>query len=254
MTSDLDAIRSDVEYLGGISADHNGRIEVLETDVAGLKVISGEISNALTAEVKAREDNDDFLSGVIDDISADYALSADVRAHYNELTGVDAQKLDKNDFAQISNDIGLSAASTDNKVVTKNDIKNLEGAMHFRGVTEDESLVDDWTGKPSNVAYYADHDPVAGDVVLRKDNAKEFIFSGTFGDDGKWREIGDEDLYATKAELAAETAAREQGDADTLDAAKTYVNSISAALSDDYVAKIGAEATQRKADDDFLSG
>ena len=90
MTSDLDAIRSDVEYLGGISADHDGRIEDLETDVAGLKVISGEISNALTAEVKARKDNDDFLSGVIDDISADYALSADVRAHYNELTGVDA--------------------------------------------------------------------------------------------------------------------------------------------------------------------
>lgn len=71
---------------------------------------------------------------------------------------------------------------------------------------------------------------------------------------GQWNELGSEGIYATKVELESETEAREQGDIDTLSAAKEYADGISAALSTDYTAKITAEETARKADDSFLSG
>ena len=40
------------------------------------------------------------------------------------------------DFNELSNEIGLSAADLNNKIVTQNDISSLVGAMHFRGVVE----------------------------------------------------------------------------------------------------------------------
>ena len=86
----------------------------------------------------------------------------------------------------MSNDTGLSAASTSNPVVTKNDIKDLAGAMHFRGAVS----------APSDIT-----DPKAGDVVIVTSTSKEYVYNGT-----EWIELGDEALYATKAEVATVSA------------------------------------------------
>ena len=66
-------------------------------------------------------------------MSSDYLTSADKTELSNALTALDDAKLAKADFAALSNEIGLSAASAENPVVTKNDIADLAGAMHFRG-------------------------------------------------------------------------------------------------------------------------
>ena len=108
-----------------------------------------------------------------------------------------------------------------------------------------------------------DDKPQDGDVVVVTDSSKEYVYDAKAK---KWIELGDETLYATKAELNAEEEARKAADkalsgkidvlngvgdgsvskaaADALLSAKTYTNGISAALSGDYVEKIQAEATR----------
>ena len=111
------------------------------------------------------------------------------------------------DFSALSNEIGLSAASASNPVVTKDDIADLAGAMHFRGaITPNEGETD------LEALARVITDPHSGDVAIITSTSKEYVYNGT-----TWIELGDEILYATKAE----------------------VNTVSAALSTDYVDKIG---------------
>lgn len=76
-------------------------------------------------------------------------------------------------------------------------IKGLEGAMHFRGVVERTGTQ---TDLEAIAAFYAAKSitPDAGDVVIMKDNGKEYIYDGT-----AWEEIGDQNIYLTIAEAAA---------------------------------------------------
>lgn len=109
------------------------------------------------------------------------------------MTALDAAKLAKSEFADLSNEIGLSAASASNPVVTKNDIGDLAGAMHFRGaITKYEGETD------AEAIARVITDPAAGDVVIITDSSKEYVYNGS-----AWIELGDEALYATKAEVAA---------------------------------------------------
>ena len=87
------------------------------------------IKSSVTAEVDARKSNDSYLSGVIDNIIKDYALSADVTAIRSDLTGQISllateigQKLTKTEFSTLSNSIGLNAASSTDKVAVKSDL------------------------------------------------------------------------------------------------------------------------------------
>lgn len=86
-------------------------------------------------------------------------------------------------FNALSNEIGLSAANASNQVVTKKDIADLAGAMHFRGAVSNLSEITD---------------PKAGDIVIIASTSKEYVYNGT-----SWVELGDEALYATKAEVSA---------------------------------------------------
>lgn len=70
----------------------------------------------------------------------------------------------------------------------KDSVKDLAGAMHFRGTVTREDGESDAQAIARVIT-----DPKAGDVVVIADNAKEYIY----GDD--WREIGDEGLFVTKA-------------------------------------------------------
>lgn len=72
-------------------------------------------------------------------------------------------------------------------------ISGLTGAMHFAGVTDPEAGSDFATRV---AALYDGKTPEAGDVVI--DGNKEFVFDGT-----NWKELGDESIYATEADLQA---------------------------------------------------
>lgn len=176
-------------------------------------------------------------------------------------TALDA-KLDKTTFSTISNDIGLSAASVDNPVATKDDIAALDSVMHFRGVV---------TAAPTATTGYE-----VGDIVLvagatgdaAVNNGKEYVLVDT-GTNLEWEVIGDQNAitalteyvdtqignlsnavtsdYATKTEVN-DVSSYLSGAIDNLSdeitsitgnyATKDYVNGISSFLSTDYVGKI----------------
>lgn len=141
------------------------------TDVAG---------STWTVDFTALNSAIDYLSGQIDTTNA-------------TLNTVSSDYLKASVFNTLSNEIGLSAASSANPVVTLDDIKDLAGAMHFRGaVTRQEGETD------LEALARVITDPKAGDVAIITDNSKEYVYNGT-----TWIELGDEVLYATKAEVNA---------------------------------------------------
>lgn len=72
-------------------------------------------------------------------------------------------------------------------------VKDLEGAMHFRGIVEKEDGETDAQALARAIAT-----PKAGDVAIIKDNGKEYIYNGS-----AWEEVGDQNIYLTKAEAEA---------------------------------------------------
>ncbi len=91
---------------------------------------------------------------------------------------------------------GANVVATSQAVATwvKEQIKDIAGAMHFRGVvkraSEEETDVEAITRTIT--------DPVAGDVVVMSDNGKEYIYQGA-----AWEELGDQNIYLTIASAAA---------------------------------------------------
>lgn len=81
----------------------------------------------------------------------------------------------------------------------KEKVASLEGAMHFRGViTRAEEGTDDLTAIAAVVT-----DPKSGDVVVMKDNSKEYIYNGI-----AWEELGDQTTHLTVATAAATYVAK----------------------------------------------
>lgn len=82
--------------------------------------------------------------------------------------------------------------------VTKQ-ISGLQGAMHFMGVV-DRGDSGDTTDLDAISAHYValTKEPAAGDVVIMKDNGKEYIYNGE-----AWEEVGDQHIYLTIATAAA---------------------------------------------------
>lgn len=77
----------------------------------------------------------------------------------------------------------------------------------------------------------AGHQLKAGDMVIVEGyngGNSEFIYNGS-----EWEEFGNTGLYATKAELQAESEARANGDSATLQSAKDFANGAIAALDAD---------------------
>jgi hypothetical protein len=174
-----------VQTIKSISQE-NGKIKVEVQDIAFPEVnldpyaLSSDVEN-ISANLDAR-------------IAANLTSIQDVASTVNT---VSTDYLKATDFAALCAEIGLNEATSDNKVVTKKDIADLAGAMHFKGAVETLDKVTD---------------PKAGDVVIITSTSKEYVYSND-----TWVELGDELIYATKAE----------------------VNTVSVALSNDYVGKIG---------------
>ena len=157
--------------------------------------------SGLTADVDYLSGQIDDLADLVDDtrttlntVSSDYLTSADYETLSNTITALDDAKLAKSEFSDLSNEIGLSAASSSNPVVTKNDIADLAGAMHFKGAVT--SLAEIESAEP-------------GDVVIIPSTSKEYVYNGVaeaaYSVDN-WVELGDEVLYATKAEVSTVSA------------------------------------------------
>lgn len=90
---------------------------------------------------------------------------------------------------------GVNVVATSKAVADyiKDQIKDLSGAMHFRGVVKREGEETDAQAIARTIT-----DPKAGDVVVMSDNAKEYIYQGA-----AWEEVGDQNIYLTIAAAAA---------------------------------------------------
>lgn len=149
------------------------------TDVSTFTVDFSAINNQITA-----------LTSDVNNIKTDLAGAK------TALNTVSSDYLKATDFSALSNEIGLSAASGSNQIVTKKDIADLAGAMHFRGaVTPNEGETD------LQALARVITDPASGDVAIITSTSKEYVYNGT-----SWIELGDEKLYATKAEVASVSA------------------------------------------------
>lgn len=188
------------------------------------------------------------------------------------LSGQIDAKLAKDDFANLSVEIGLDAATANNHVATQADIAALDGVMHFKGVVN---------AVPTSPEGYE-----VGDVVLvtgssvEGDNGKEFVLVNTGTADQpifKWELIGDQNAisaltkyvdteikdlsdaviadYATKSDLTASANGlstdyntKFENLANTY-ATKAEVNAASSYLSDAITAITGTYATK-----DYVNG
>jgi len=116
-------------------------------------------------------------------------------------------------YYTVGNQSATERKNADNELVVKKDIKDLAGGMHFIGVvtlgtgeTIEQAIQRCYTEQGK---VYADRK--AGDLVIVKtaDSDKEFICDNN----KEWVELGDQGLYATKAELASEASTRSDADA-----------------------------------------
>jgi len=144
-------------------------------------------------------------------------------------------------YYTVGNKSAAERKNVDNELVVKKDIKDLAGGMHFIGVgtyrtgVSLDVLIEEVYVAQGKV--YADRK--AGDLVVLKDstNDREFVC-----DNNKtWIELGDQGLYATKAELAAEASSRESADSTEAALRETADNNLQA--------NITAEASTRAAED-----
>lgn len=92
-------------------------------------------------------------------------------------------------FDSSSTEVATSAATA---AYIADQIADLEGAMHFRGVIERQEGETDAQAIARVVT-----DPEAGDVVIMKDNGKEYIYGDS------WEEVGDQNIYLTIAAASA---------------------------------------------------
>ena len=74
-------------------------------------------------------------------------------------------------------------------------IQSFDNAMHYIGITETEDMAQGWTGTPT-ITGKTYTEKKAGDIVLK--GTSEYIWNGS-----SWEIIGDQGVYATKAELSA---------------------------------------------------
>ena len=86
--------------------------------------------------------------------------------------------------------------AVNNKVATMKDISDLSGAMHFLGAISQKPTSEKVTINDKEVT------AKAGDIVIVPSTSKEYLYNGT-----SWLELGDEVLYAKKADTISATNA-----------------------------------------------
>ena len=279
LTSDLNAINTAIDGLTTANATQDGKIAALESSVGTLTAgedTPGSVAAQVKAEVDRAKGVESGLAKTLSAVSSDYLKTEDKTNLQNQINTINNTlsgdggynsriTANANAISTLNGGVNVEG-SVDKKI--KDSLDGLANAMHFRGVvTRAENQPTDLSAITAQIT-----NPQDGDVVVVTNSSKEYVYDKT---NKKWIELGDETLYATKAELAEEVEARKAADkalsdkidvlngtgngsvskaaADALLSAKTYANGISAALSGDYVEKIGNEATRAGNVEKFLS-
>jgi hypothetical protein len=194
------------------------------------KVVSSDTNSweLQSAPLSAGDDEWSTVEGstwTVDFSAIDSAIS-DLTADVAYISSELSDAMMKTDFAALSNDIGLSAASVDNPVATKNDIASLDKVMHFRGVV---------TGVPTSTEGYE-----VGDIVIvagsstAADNGKEFVLAnlGTEAEPNyKWELIGDQNAISAVSEYVDTKISELSNEVSSNYATLTGVAGISAELT-----------------------
>ena len=162
--------------------------------LASLGEVDGKIS-AEAVDIQIAESQVTDLTVHLNKITSDISVLSD------DVVDLESSKLDKSEFSALSNDIGLSAATVDNHVATMSDIASIAGAMHFLGAI---TLNEGETVAQAVARTFPGHTVEAGDVVVDTTTAKEYVYCGA--PVNAWLELGDETLYATKAEVGTISA------------------------------------------------
>ena len=203
LSTDVDALVNAVSV--ALSTDYSEKIESLST---ATKTLVGAVSAETLVSANA------YTNAAIDALSIDnYMLTAT--------------------FNALSNTIGLSAATAENPVVTMDDIKDLAGAMHFRGAITPNEGETDLEALAREIT-----DPASGDVAIITTTSKEYVYNGE-----SWIELGDEVLYATKAEVST-ISAKLTADIDYLSGQIDETNTTLGTVSSDLTALIGTTSAE----------
>lgn len=175
-----------------------------------VKNISGNASAAIAAAIAALKNDDKAVANqfVTAAVQTDGVVKVARRAlEADDIPSLKADKITEGTFAddRIANASKWNAAATQAEtnradltaVKTRvsdleTSIGGLEGAMHFIGVSTKDPA--------EGTAEVAGHTTwEKGDVVLYGN--KEFVLVGTNGEAGAWHELGDETIYAIKADV-----------------------------------------------------
>lgn len=218
-----DAISTLSDYVDGnfettTSAEYRYNVLVRKVNSEATAARAAEKANAdaIAAEIQRATGKEAALERKIDESTSKYdslSTKIDDEAEARQAADVAIEKSAALSTIALSNEIysyvngGKEALSRDNKIATLNDINDLSGTIHFRGI-DNSFLSGDGTTIP-NTPWYADGNlPHEGDLIVNASYAKEFLFTGKHSasdpSSGKWNELGDESLYATKAELSTE--------------------------------------------------
>lgn len=197
------ALDADLDASG--TAQHSGTFVVsgvTQTDGTIVSVDSVEVEAAGAAAALEAQLADIAKSGDSADASYDNTTSGltatNVQAAIDEIKGglgtAAAADVATSAIQEESTDDGLVSAAQVSAFVAQ-EISDLEGAMHFRGVVTRQTGETDLEAIERTIT-----DPEAGDVVILADNSKEYVYSNsTIG----WREIGDESAFVLKTTTIA---------------------------------------------------
>lgn len=142
---------------------------------------------------------------------------------------------------------GLSAATATNPVVTKQDIADLAGAMHFVGAA---TLSGSETAEDCLKRTFPN--AKSGDVAIIVSTSKEYVYVSGTGVTAGWIELGDEKLYATKSEVSTAISTVNK----SIETVSSNVNTLSTevgTISTNLSNALTAEIADRKTNDANIS-
>lgn len=190
-TKDSDTVKGAKKYADSLASnyDESGAAATAKSEVIGANTDTKDSDTVYGAKAYAK-DYADGLASNYDAAGAAKAVQgettetvASVNAKVAALGTASAKDAATDDIAVESTDENLVSAKQVASFV-KAQVADLNGAMHFEGVVEGETLA-------AAVAAKADYTPASGDVIIW--GVKEYVYS-----DGAWVELGDEGAWEAK--------------------------------------------------------
>lgn len=195
--ADIDKVIADINKKINDILDGTTVVAKATGDAQGNDIVETYATKTeLTEKETALKEKDTELSGEITRVEGLIAPAVEAETNRakekeGELNTAIQGEIERSTEKDNAHDQKISAAEG-RLTKLEDQIKGVTGAMHFAGVIEGADLPAVGSYKP-------------GDVIVLKGNAKEYILieEGTEVKTKRWVELGDESLYATKAEVSA---------------------------------------------------